>query len=251
MNTLLLDIGNSRGKYRLVQLADPFENQDPEIVALDKLGEFLFTLSGVDQAIVSCVDPEKDPFIRSSLQIDDGDIRFLLADQSPISLNISSPESLGADRLAAAIAAHFRLEESDRDGVVIDCGTAITVDWLNRAGEFEGGTIFPGIETQLQSLAARTKQLPEFSIPAGQVPGTCGNDTRTAIEAGVFWSVVGGIERILHNLVMLQQDRNAAQPPLVLWTGGSGQVLQEQVGVGEYVSDLVLEGLFRFAQKID
>jgi len=97
------------------------------------------------------------------------------------------PAQTGPDRLANAVAAWHRCRKAC---VVVNLGTAITVDVVNRRGEFEGGAIAPGLTTMARSLHLDTSLLPLVRPrPRNQI----GRDTKSAIEAGLYGAVVGVI----------------------------------------------------------
>lgn len=121
---------------------------------------------------------------------------------------------LGIDRLAGGLAAN-QLRHAERPAIVIDAGTAITIDVVSAAGVFLGGMIAPGLQLGREALADHTYQLPEVELHT-QMPALIGNDTSSAIQAGVFWMIVAGIEGILGRL-----QRELAGPCDVFATGGS------------------------------
>jgi len=137
------------------------------------------------------------------------EIRSLSYPDFPLTLNIDSPETVGLDRLACAVAALEWLKQDTTSGdvIVVDAGTAITVDRITREGAFEGGAIFPGLKMQFASLATRTNQLPEVKLPetAENASNTepiqqIGKNTTEAIQTGVFWGVVGAINKQVANM---------------------------------------------------
>ena len=100
----------------------------------------------------------------------------------PLRNDYSTPESLGMDRLAAAVGAWSM--KPGNDLLVIDAGTAVTYDFISADGAFKGGCIAPGIGLRLKSLHEHTGALP--LVPAeGDVP-VLGYDTETAIRSGVL-----------------------------------------------------------------
>lgn len=108
----------------------------------------------------------------------------------PIENCYATPETLGVDRLAAAVGANYLFP--DTDCLIIDCGTAITIDFLNHSGKFLGGNISPGLRTRFKALNAFTAKLPLEDL-ADNVP-LMGTTTATAIQAGVIHGVRYEIE---------------------------------------------------------
>jgi len=142
------------------------------------------------------------------------------------------PTQLGPDRWAALIAARAL---HAGDCVVVNAGTATTVDLLSAAGEFLGGLILPGVDLMRFVLHEHTGKLPIQEGRFRKTP-TC---TVDAIETGCRHAQAGAVERML---------RSAAPGALCLVSGGAGRALIEQLEVAtRYVENLVLEGLARVA----
>jgi len=120
--------------------------------------------------------------------------------------------SVGADRLANALGA-LALEE--RDAVVVDVGTAATVDVVTAAGVFEGGMIAPGPRIGARALARFTAQLPE--VPFEEPTARIGRSTRQAIAVGL-WHGFRGLVRALVEEAL--RERPGAR---VVVAGGDGE----------------------------
>ncbi len=147
------------------------------------------------------------------------------------------PEQLGADRWAALIGARVRHAGAC---VVVNVGTAVTIDALNPAGEFLGGLILPGPELMAEALASGTAGLPRLPGQFESFP----TSTANAIFSGAVQAVCGAIERIAHNL----QGAGYSEPQIVL-SGGSGDLVAAQLGRPVTLApNLVLEGLVAIAR---
>ena len=152
----------------------------------------------------------------------------------PIGRQLDPEAIVGEDRLLCAAAAYAVLKQAC---VVVDAGTAVTVDFVDGAGTFHGGAIAPGGQLAMESLQAGTDQLPEadFEKPA-EVPG---HNTIEAMRAGVFY----GIRGMVHELTE-QYAEVAGAFPLVVVTGGDGAMLfRDDDRVDRVVPDLVLRGI--------
>jgi type III pantothenate kinase len=145
------------------------------------------------------------------------------------------PEQLGADRWAALIGARHLHGAAC---VVVNAGTATTVDVLSADGVFRGGLILPGLSMMREALAARTADLP---LAAGAVCDLPGN-TFDAIASGCMYATVGAIERMFAPL--------AHEPgALCLLAGGAAPALASHLRApNRLVENLVLEGLARCAE---
>jgi type III pantothenate kinase len=156
----------------------------------------------------------------------------------PFTVGIESPESIGPDRLcaAAAVAGLGAL-----DAVIVDAGTALTVDILS-GGAFAGGAIMPGLEMMLRSLSDGTSALPLARIDAETVPDDFlppGRETVSAIRAGVLGAWRGGAA----NLVDLSLGSFRKEPPVFLTGGDAGLLAGAISPAPRLYPDLVLEGL--------
>jgi len=106
----------------------------------------------------------------------------------PIRAEVDKPERVGVDRLLAALAAFRRAEGAC---IVVDAGTAVTVDAVSADGGFQGGAIFPGMDMMAQALAEKTALLPRV-IPR-YIETTLGRNTEEAILAGISHAWQAGI----------------------------------------------------------
>lgn len=176
---------------------------------------------------------------------DDGDlnrVRLLAGGDLAIENRTKQPDRVGIDRLAAALAANAIRREAT-PAIVIDFGTAITVDLVSSDGAFEGGAILPGIGTSAHALDANTDALPAVHVElSGKSPPPVGKDTSAAIYAGVYWGAIGAVRE----LIARQRDGLVA-PPQVLVTGSTSPDMARLLGSPEYtvryIPHLVLAGL--------
>jgi len=155
----------------------------------------------------------------------------------PMLHTLDDPSTVGHDRLLNALGAFSRTRQAC---VVVDCGTAVTIDFIDGQGTFHGGAILPGVQMMLDALHQRTAALPEVRF-AGPPPAEpfCGKDTRSAMVLGVAASVVGGV----HRLVQRYSEAFGAYPQVVA-TGGDAPALLEHDDVVEHiVPDLQLLGI--------
>ena len=142
------------------------------------------------------------------------------------------PAQLGCDRFAALIGA--RHHHPDRDLLVVNAGTATTVDALTADGHFTGGMILPGLGTMASSLALNTAQLPPVSDL--HLEQTMADNTRQAIISGCISAQVGAIARAF--------AQHPGQSPLCLISGGAASFISPHLTLQhELVPNLVLAGL--------
>ncbi|MFM8262084.1 MAG: type III pantothenate kinase [Pirellula sp.] len=167
-----------------------------------------------------------------------------------IQADVDYPEKVGIDRLLAARAANAwnesrcKIEKrSDRPPViVVQAGTALTVDWIDAQGRFQGGSILPGAGLALQYLAAGTDQLPWLPTDSiDRLPRLPGKNTEEAIAAGVHASLVGGVRYLVERY--RKEIGGSCEIPVVI-SGGDGRLVLEHISKpATYVENLVLLGL--------
>lgn len=103
----------------------------------------------------------------------------------PITIDYDSPETLGVDRIASAVGASALYP--DEGCVVADCGSAITIDLIDRTGIFRGGRISPGLEMRAKAMSSYTARLP-FVSGDGDVPFV-GRTTETSLRSGIVFGI--------------------------------------------------------------
>ncbi|WP_299467344.1 type III pantothenate kinase, partial [uncultured Gimesia sp.] len=170
----------------------------------------------------------------------------------PLEICVDEPRKVGIDRLLNAVAAN-RLREREQGVIIIDTGTATTVDVVNPNGSFAGGAILPGFELSAKALHDYTALLPLIPVDdlRQAAPVVLGKNTTDAIRSGLFWGQLGAIRE----LVAQQQNQSlphASQvPPLILLTGGGSALLAPHLeGFVRFEPLLTLQGLALVAQKI-
>ena len=151
------------------------------------------------------------------------------------------PARLGLDRWAAVVG--VQALQPGKAAVIVDCGSAVTVDGLGDDGQHLGGIIMPGLRMMAEAFYART------GLPAADVGGMTdvgADSTATAVTGGVWQAVLGGIERA----VRVWSQR---LPQATVWlTGGDAAVVADAAALpGEvlHAPHLVLEGLARILEQ--
>lgn len=159
----------------------------------------------------------------------------------PITIDYATPQTLGADRIAALVGALTIAPGADL--LVVDAGTAVTYDYLSSSGRFEGGNIAAGISMRLSALHALTSALPEVGVD-GSLP-LLGRSTDEAMRAGAIRGVVAEIEAYRRWL-------NAAGKAVkVILTGGDSECLASLTDDCIVEPDLVMIGLDRVGDYIE
>jgi len=236
------DVGNSRVGFALV-----VDGRLCEVVRvpLSELGGLTACLrmsrhevSGPTDlpVVVSSVNPEATEKLRPVLaEITSGPMALARRDfPIPMETAVERPERVGADRLLAALGA-WRIGGGPL--VVVDVGTATTVDAVDGQGRFLGGAILPGPSMGAWALKARTAALPEVGLNGPVEP--LGRNTEQAIRSGLLFGSAGAVER----LVAEQKRMLGGQARVVGTGGGLGYLLPLLACVDEVRDNLVLEGL--------
>jgi type III pantothenate kinase len=164
----------------------------------------------------------------------------------PLVVDVDFPEKVGFDRLLNSVAA-LKLREPDQAVVVVDSGTATTVDYVDRSGTFRGGAILPGLGMGARALHQYTALLPLIAAPdiTASTPAPIGRNTSAAIRSGLFWGHVGGVRELIDR--MSSVDGGEHRPLLVL-TGGAAGALAPFLPPARLEPHLPLQGLVLASQ---
>ena len=168
--------------------------------------------------------------------------RQLVWEDLPLEVRVEEPPRVGIDRLLNAVAAN-RLRDPEQPAIVVDLGTAGTVDLVAADGAFEGGAILPGMSLWAQALHSGTSSLPEFDVAALQEPiAAPGKSTDGAIAAGLFWGTVGAIGELIEQI-----SRQCQGAPQLFVTGGAALQIVKHLGVAgvpaRHVPHMVLSAI--------
>lgn len=158
-----------------------------------------------------------------------------------IAILTDSPKEVGADRIANAVAAHAMFPEESI--VIVDFGTAITVDAVSPRGEYLGGAIAPGLDTAAHALFSATAQLPRVELvePVGPI----GKSTVASIQSGIIYGTAGLVDGLVQRV-----SEELEGKVHVIATGGMAQVLARHCATIEQTEPmLTLEGLRLIFQR--
>lgn len=152
----------------------------------------------------------------------------------PIPVLTEHPEKVGIDRLVNAIAA---FERTKNWTVVVDAGTAITIDGIDNTGAFLGGVIAPGMGIASKALHHYTALLPD--VQARKPGRVLGKNTEQALHSGIYWGTVGMVSHLIDLLCNEIGNR-----PTILATGGDAKTLAREIPlITTVLPDLTLEGI--------
>ena len=244
---LAIDIGNTNvvvGVFDAERLVTSWRFQTDWEKMADEWWAVLTTLAATDGVDVGLLDgaivgsgvPRLTFTFRQMIRhrLDREPIQVSAAIDLGIRVCTDNPMEVGPDRLANAVAAHARYPGPS---VVVDFGTATTLDVVSVEGDYLGGAIAPGITVALEALTRRAARLSEveLAIPEHAI----GRNTRQSIQSGTVLGYIGLIEGLLARI-----SAELGAQPTVIATGGLGALFARHTpGIQGYDPDLTLVGL--------
>jgi len=256
MINLLIDIGNSRIKLALTDNNDyeylgAFSIQ--KVHTANAAEQFLSQLDFIpeDIYISSVADPALDMELRTAIATKWNILPVFMSTQSEccgVANGYEKTFTLGVDRWLALMGAQAHSQSSF---IVIDAGTAITVDYVSD-NQHKGGVIVPGLSTLRHSLTDSTANLEADCAPLHHLFQSDGpadllaTNTQSAICGGTLYMAAAFINQIINDI-----QNSGEQPAEIIFTGGDGELLSSLTNVhSEYVEDLVLQGIINVKESI-
>ena len=215
---LIIDIGNNSAKFFLFKGEQLILHTRKSNSSFDVIDEWN-RLYNIEKAIISSVIVETPELSEAISGMQCPVVRFSNSMPLPLEINYRTPHTLGSDRIAAAVGAWN--EAPGRNMLVIDAGSAITIDFVGKDGKYNGGNIAPGIKMRLKALHEYTSRLPMVEKD-GDTP-TMGYDTETAIRSGVINGICHEIEGYINEFKQKYCD------VLVFLTGGDEKPLKNRI----------------------
>ncbi|MHC4975081.1 MAG: type III pantothenate kinase [Planctomycetota bacterium] len=242
---IAMSIGNSRCWYALCHGRDVgvvrTASLDDEAGVFDGIREMLPTATSTIPVVCASVNDSGGSGLLESLERDEGITMYRvgLDVEIPLRHTLADDNTTGIDRFLAAMACFDVCEQAC---VVVDAGTAVTVDFVDGEGTYQGGCILPGAQMMLDALHERTSALPALSLekPSDEVfPAT----TRQSMLSGVTRAIRGAVRHISEGYAL-----EYGAFPTVIATGGDAELLfGDDELVERVVPDLVLRGIARCA----
>lgn len=246
---LTIDVGNSRVKYGLFSVAD--EESLPQCLSFTATGvgqdfpwselhewtsncrSFETRIAGANPRVVDYLIHEWPADWQSPNVIQS-------AEQCQIECRVDNPKKLGIDRVLNALAANAFREDGSA-AIVVDSGSATTVDCISVDGAFLGGAILPGFRLSSLALNQYTALLPLVSTRdlSSQNVEPIGRNTLEAIGSGLLWGQLGAVKEI----VARQAAALDAAKTQVLVTGGGGPLLSPHLENSLHLPYLPMLGL--------
>ncbi len=239
---LLIDIGNTNSSIVLVEkkkiLKRYFIHTSKGDICLDAFNRLFGKYAGqINEALVVSVVPRFLKILKQVLKKTIFPIKIEVVGTDvivPIKNNYKNPKQVGQDRLVTAYAA---VKKYGSPAICIDFGTAVTFDFVNKKGEYEGGMIFPGLRIALKALVHDAALLPKINIRP--TAGIIGKDTMSSMNNGV----VRGYAKMCDGLIEEIRQKYGKNAKVIA-TGGDAKLISKySKHMKRVVPDLIFHGL--------
>jgi len=241
---LLIDIGNTHTRVALgdEKTVGPKRELATHGMTVAELTEAMKSLTSArpEAAVLCSVVPDKTATVqvalRQGFELFATELNHLTL--KGVGIDYPEPETIGADRLANAIAAKARFGSPS---VVVDFGTAVTFDVVDSLGRYAGGIIAPGLAAMTDYLNEKTALLPRIEVCRPE--RVVGKSTRQAMLSGAYFGYRGLIRELLARL----KDELGAHELKAVATGGCAELIARDLpGIVAIEPNLTLEGLRLF-----
>jgi len=229
---LIVDVGNSYIKAYVFENAEVIASYCYVPTGFFAALPHIFSTHSISRAIVSTVSGLQN--VCQTIERYVPTLNFSHETPIPLANNYDTPHSLGLDRIAAAVGAETLQPHCHK--LIIDAGTAITIDYVSDKAAFEGGNISPGIETRFWALHECTGKLPKLS--QGEKFSLTGKNTNEALQNGVIQGVLFEIQSYI-------QAYSEKFPAIsVFFTGGDANFLGKNVNFfGKNIKNCIFANL--------
>ena len=231
---LCIDIGNTLSKAAVYAGDRVVETCSGPTLDVARLAAWKHEY-GLNHAMLSAVSDNP------KLPLDDLRAMFTLhypkqVGNLPFKIAYSTPETLGADRLACMMGAYVLYP--DRPVLVLQCGTCLTMDLLADGSVYAGGSISPGLRMRFKALNGYTARLP--LVEADTEAGLSGDSTVTSIQSGVWQGYLSECEGMIGKYNAIYEHL------MVIITGGDAAAVKDKLKMTIFAfPDLVLFGLMQ------
>ena len=244
--TLLIDVGNTRIKYCQFSdhgfVSESIVHQQQYRQAMESINIENEQPDSIWVANVAGEQAQKEiqGYCQLTWQLD---AHFAAVEQQfmEIKNQYQTLQQMGVDRWLAVIGARAVVEQGDI--IIIDAGTAVNIELLNRENHYLGGAILPGMNLMHKALMKNT-HITESELEHSALVEVVGQSTKECINSGVQYGLLGAIERVVSTMQAQLQDKAR-----ILITGGAASWLQNKLMLDvKQEPDLVLLGLARVAR---
>ncbi len=226
---LLADVGNTAAKLALADLHGHIRGCTEQQIDWQSIEEVIYACVGKPEPLVALLENARQggiPCVEAKVSAHLGHFRCGYANFA----------TLGIDRWLAVIAAASAWPNENL--VVIDAGTATTVDLINKEGQHLGGWILPGLDLMVTSLTARTQKVfDDENTPFHNEPGA---STPAALKNGALVATLGAVE--------LGKNHFGGEKVRTITAGGYGELLHRYLPQSIFVEQLVFEGLLKWRE---
>ena len=237
---LVLDLGNSFGKIAVCQGTNVLESAVYEKITNREIAYFNARYDGLKGVIISSVVNDSREMVDYLGMLFDNCIELDHHTPIPLINRYRTPDTLGFDRIAAAVGAYTIYPE--KNVLVIDAGTAITYDLVTGGGEYLGGNISPGMAIRFKSLNKYTNRLPLLE-PSIEEPPLLGSSTKEAIQSGIINGILFELDGFIGEVSRLHPELK------VVLTGGDAKYFEGKLKSSIFVDlNLNLIGLNRILE---
>jgi len=252
---LAIDVGNTHitvGLFREKNLKHSWRLNTDRHYTSDELGVHFLNLlatKNLDASLltgvcIASVVPSLDEPLKAMSRTYLRTTPILVGPQTRLGIRnlYKNPDEVGADRLVNAVAVHALYRKPT---IVVDFGTATTLDCVTAKGEYLGGAICPGLELAGEWLASHTAKLPRITFNSAPVRAI-GKTTKESLQSGLFFGYIALVEGLLQRLTKEMQAMPAGRQvrPFVVATGGLSLVIGPRIkAVSRVLPNLTLDGL--------
>ena len=222
---------------------EPTRTADEYVVWLSQLmAMHKLALDMLKSCVISSVVPQSIFNLRNLSRRYLGVEPLLIGENTELGIPVRTlkPSEVGSDRLVNALGA---LAVHSPPLIIVDSGTAITLDVISADGAFEGGIIAPGVHLSMEALHAAAAKLPRIALQRPR--RVVGNDTVSAMQSGIFWGHVALIEGMISRI---KAERNEAMT--VVATGGVASLFHGATSaIDHFDPDLTIRGLLEIYRR--
>lgn len=189
-----------------------------------------------DVIVVSSVKPQWTTQLKTLIKDTLDEKIMIIGEDIPLPMPVwtDEPNSVGTDRIMAAFACYSVVEQAV---VIIDVGTALTIDVVDDNGIFQGGVICPGFAIAAKALSENTALLPEIKI--SKPSEAIGKNTSDSINAGLYYGAIGTIQEVITRF-----SEKINKWPQTIMTGSGAAIIKDDCDfVDSLVAGLVTKGI--------
>ncbi|WP_421763568.1 type III pantothenate kinase [Ekhidna sp.] len=228
IEVILVDIGNSS-----IKITEVIQGEFGETQKLDNLLELANSYDQIPLMISSVTNIDLKVF-------GSRDVKLLSYNSPmPITLDYETPETLGPDRIAAAVGANELFPKNNN--LIVDLGTCMTIDLVDKSAVFRGGIISPGLKMRMTAMAKFTDKLPDISSEFGEINfNVLGKSTKECLYSGSLGGILNEINGVVRTLSKDFTSLNT------IITGGDAHFFESKLKAHIFAgSKIVQKGLYR------